>query len=407
VLSVRGNVAEVPGTFVPWIPLAAGFSPGEQSIKAQNRLGGSAEARGRASGCSWSATLDGSWGSSTPTECSRRVDGTTRYLLDGVSVVAQYAPTGQRQAWYTQSLARIDEVLSVVNESGKQWYQADALGSVYGLTNSNGALVGHQHYDVFGAPTPTPSGPAGQPFGFTGREHELDSGLVYARNRFLNPSTGTWTRPDPLGLVAGVNYYVYSARGVTSASDPLGLFLVTRSTMEAYAIAHFEAWVSLMVDLGLINLIREANKNEINVQTDCPPGDDKDKGPITYYRGLSVADARELAFMGEISSKMRRSGADLEQGYEAHMGGTAARQHLYTSRGSPYVSVTLSQDVARRFALGSGKPPKDPDDAPSGVVVSVITKRPPARPGVPEDLEYLFFWMIGQPTDQIVPVEWH
>jgi len=89
------------------------------------------------------------------------------------------------------------------------------------------------------------------------------------------------------------------------------------------------------------------------------------------------------------------------------MGGTAARQHLYTSRGSPYVSVTLSQDVARRFALGSGKPPKDPDDAPSGVVVSVITKRPPARPGVPEDLEYLFFWMIGQPTDQIVPVEWH
>ena len=52
---------------------------------------------------------------------------------------------------------------------------------------------------------------------------------------------------------------------------------------------------------------------------------------------------------------MRRSGADLEEGYQAHMDGTAAMQHLYTSRGSPYVSVTLSQDVARRFALGSGR----------------------------------------------------
>jgi hypothetical protein len=45
---------------------------------------------------------------------------TTRYLLDGLSVIAQYAPEGQRQAWYTQSLAPIDEVLNVVNEGGKQ-----------------------------------------------------------------------------------------------------------------------------------------------------------------------------------------------------------------------------------------------------------------------------------------------
>jgi hypothetical protein len=76
---------------------------------------------------------------------SRQVAGTTRYLLDGLSVIAQYAPDGARQAWYTQSLARIDEVLNVANDAGKFWYQADALGSVYGLTNQAGALVGHQN----------------------------------------------------------------------------------------------------------------------------------------------------------------------------------------------------------------------------------------------------------------------
>jgi RHS repeat-associated protein len=152
--------------------------------------------------------------------------GETRYLLDGLSVIAQYAPGGARQAWYTQSLARIDEVLSVVNDSGKQWYQADALGSVYALTNASGNLVGHQNYDVFGAPTPAPSGPAGQPFGFTGREHELDSGLVYARNRYLSTVTGTWNRPDPMGFVDGPNVYAYAKNGPTRWSDPTGQFII-------------------------------------------------------------------------------------------------------------------------------------------------------------------------------------
>jgi RHS repeat-associated protein len=150
--------------------------------------------------------------------------GTTRYLLDGLSVIAQYAPSGERQAWYTQSLARIDEVLNVANDSGKLWYQADALGSVYGLTNQAGALIGSQNYDVFGAPMPAPSGPAGQPFGFTGREHELDSGLVYARARYLNPAVGRWDRADPLGLRPSVNLYAYVDSSPIRTKDPLGLY---------------------------------------------------------------------------------------------------------------------------------------------------------------------------------------
>jgi RHS repeat-associated protein len=79
---------------------------------------------------------------------------------------------------------------------------ADALGSIYALTNSSGALVGKQGYEVFGAPTPPPSGPAGQPFGFTGREHELDSGLVYARARYFAPVVGAFVTSDPLRAAA-------------------------------------------------------------------------------------------------------------------------------------------------------------------------------------------------------------
>ena len=150
--------------------------------------------------------------------------GTTRYLLDGLSVIAQYGTDGARQAWYTQSLARIDEVLSVVNASGKFWYQTDALGSVYTLTTSTGAVQARGGYDVFGESVALSGTAVGQPFGFTGREHEADSGLVYARARYLQPGVGTWARADPAGFLDGTNHYRYVRNRPTALIDQMGLF---------------------------------------------------------------------------------------------------------------------------------------------------------------------------------------
>jgi len=61
-------------------------------------------------------------------------------------------------------------------------------------------------------------------FGFTGREHELEAGLVYERARYLNPSTGAWTRADPMSFADGPNRYAYVRGQATAVGDPLGLF---------------------------------------------------------------------------------------------------------------------------------------------------------------------------------------
>jgi len=177
--------------------------------------------------------------------------GPSSYLLDGMSVIGQYGPDGSRQAWYTQSLARIDEVLSVVRDQGtgwqgKLWYETDALGSVYALAGGsqpvqmpgvydpttgkmgwgpvdfNGRLAVQAGYDVFGAQTVI-AGTMGQPFGFTGREWDADGVLIYARARFLNPEQGRWAMPDPIKQRAGPNYYVYANVMPTRALDPYGL----------------------------------------------------------------------------------------------------------------------------------------------------------------------------------------
>jgi RHS repeat-associated protein len=59
-------------------------------------------------------------------------------------------------------------------------------------------------------------------FGFTGREHEGDSGLVYARERWLSSASGLFTAPDPSGMPDGPNRYAYT-RSPALRIDPLGL----------------------------------------------------------------------------------------------------------------------------------------------------------------------------------------
>jgi RHS repeat-associated protein len=197
--------------------------------------------------------------------------GDRSFLLDGLSITAEYSAPGVREAWYTQSLARIDEVLSVVNGQGKYWYQADALGSVYALTTSTGAVQARGGYDVFGEPVAEGGAAVGQPFGFTGREHEVESGLVYARARFLDPAEGRWIRSDPLvvngsvslrwsssaGLTADdIHRYAYIGADPVNGTDPTGLMRLGASWSNPES-----TWIKSTVQAAL-DLLRGGSEGE-------------------------------------------------------------------------------------------------------------------------------------------------
>jgi RHS repeat-associated protein len=49
------------------------------------------------------------------------------------------------------------------------------------------------------------------------------SGLMYRRNRYLDPKSGQFTQPDPIGLAGGLNLYGYANGDPVSYSDPYGL----------------------------------------------------------------------------------------------------------------------------------------------------------------------------------------
>jgi RHS repeat-associated protein len=340
--------------------------------------------------------------------------GDRSFLLDGLSIAAEYSAPGVREAWYTQSLARIDEPLSVVNGQGKYWYQADALGSVYALTTSTGAVQARGGYDAFGEPVALGGTAVGQPFGFTGREHEVESGLVYSRHRLVDDARGRWLTPDPLGEMAGPNLYLYSASSPVRFTDPSGLAFT--STMDAYAVFQAEAFLSLMLDLGAISaraLVAAGGATLIatTISTmSVPRVKARDRADVAcepfpippsfgvYYRGLSPEDLEEFWRDGAIRSKFFRRGigAIWEGLQEALDPGTGIHHAAIGSedtRGdwlSPLVSVTTQRSVASWFASHS-----------TGKVVEFTTPRNPMFKGLTPDAEWLFFWQLGFPGETL------
>jgi RHS repeat-associated protein len=61
--------------------------------------------------------------------------------------------------------------------------------------------------------------------GWTGsllQDKREPNGLLYRRNRYLDPASGRFTQPDPIGLAGGLNSYGYASGDPVSFRDPFG-----------------------------------------------------------------------------------------------------------------------------------------------------------------------------------------
>ena len=67
------------------------------------------------------------------------------------------------------------------------------------LSNSAGNVVESYTYDVFGEPSGT--GSVGNPYFFTGRRLDTETGLYYYRFRYYKPDLGRFLQTDPLSML--------------------------------------------------------------------------------------------------------------------------------------------------------------------------------------------------------------
>jgi RHS repeat-associated protein len=175
------------------------------------------------------------------------LNGTTDYYLDGWQEIEERDASNTPTQQYVHG-AYIDEPLVIdTNLSGtptRYFYEQNTLYSVYALTDTTGKIVEAYLYDAYGRQTVispgtpggavtfgsgdvvTPGGSSlvGNPFLFTGRRLDGETGLDYYRARYMDTVQGRFISRDPVGLSgSSPNYYQFAASAPTLYPDPLGL----------------------------------------------------------------------------------------------------------------------------------------------------------------------------------------
>ena len=154
---------------------------------------------------------------------SKTVDGVvTKFAYDGVQVIAEYDASDTLLRKYIYGPG-IDKPIAMTSTGGTYYYAFDGLGSVVVLSDSVGSLAETYSYDVFGQPN-SPSS-LGNPYLFTGRRFDDETGLYYYRARYYDPYIGRFLQTDPTGYIDSLNLYTYVGNNPVTFVDPLGLFM--------------------------------------------------------------------------------------------------------------------------------------------------------------------------------------
>jgi RHS repeat-associated protein len=106
------------------------------------------------------------------------------------------------------------------SNSTTYYFSQDHLGSTTALTGTTGKLIERVTYDAYGNST----GSTRTRYGFTGRERDSLTSLLYYRARFYDLQLGRFISEDPIGFDGKQeNFYAYVANNPVSRKDPDGL----------------------------------------------------------------------------------------------------------------------------------------------------------------------------------------
>ncbi len=160
---------------------------------------------------------------------------TTTMFYDGTRIIEEQSG-GTTAAVYTYGTF-IDEVTTMARGGKIYYYHPNALFNIEALTDPSGAPVERYSYDAYGWPAVldgsynpvppnswgTPHSAVGNPWLFTSRQLDEESGLYYYRGRHYSPTKGRFLQRDPIDYSGGFNLYEYVHSRPIRLLDPSGL----------------------------------------------------------------------------------------------------------------------------------------------------------------------------------------
>lgn len=238
----------------------------------------------------------------------KKVNGVvTRYIYDGESILLEMDAGNAVVARFTQGPG-IDDPISMDRGANSYFYVTDGNGSVTQLTDMTGAVVQSYVYDSFGQ-IKQQNGSITNPFTFTGRELDGESGLYYYRARYMDSFSGRFLQEDPRSFTgSSLNLYTYVKNDPLNLSDPLGLDWLEN-------LSNFSAGFGDSLTFGLTDWVRE----QMGVN------DAVDKCSGYYKAGEYVEVGGEIALTagagllksaakGAVRSQVRREAARMTSG---------------------------------------------------------------------------------------------
>jgi len=176
------------------------------------------------------------------------VSYTNKFVYDGWNVVAILDGTNNLLYTFTwgtdlsgsmQGAGGVGGLISITycapnagTNAGTYFPCYDGNGNVVALVNAaNGGFAGNWEYGPFGELIRA-TGPMAKlnPFMFSTKCYDWESGLYYYGHRYYNPSTGRWPSRDPIEEEGGNNLYASSANDLINAYDYLGFAIGTHLT---------------------------------------------------------------------------------------------------------------------------------------------------------------------------------
>jgi RHS repeat-associated protein len=141
---------------------------------------------------------------------------TTYYIFQGNNPLMEYSLGDNKYKYFIYAG---NQMVAEEKNAVVKYYHYDHLGSTRLITDDSGNNVAEYKFKPYGEIDIHTGNDV--KYGFTGKENDADTGLIYFGARFYDPEAGRFITLDP--IKAGSNWFEYCRDNPINLIDPMGL----------------------------------------------------------------------------------------------------------------------------------------------------------------------------------------